>query len=350
MRKDPPVDESTGTPRVCVTGASGFVGSHVVMALLDAGWPVVASVRDPATPDKVDHLRRQATRTGTSLEIRIADMRDAEAVRRAVSGCEYVCHTAAVVATQSADPQRTIIDPAVEGTRNVFAAIATETSVQRVVMTSSVAAIRDDIRPPDHVSTEEDWNESATVETGPYYVAKRESERLAWEMHRAAGERYSFCTINPSVVLGPVLSARHMATSPQIVRDLLGRRYPMVPRLSFGIVDVRDVAAMHVAALRQRASGRHIAWAGPLWLHEMSLSLRERFPGCRAPTTCAPNWLVMLMARFDRRLNRTYLRNNLGVAHAYAMVRGRELLGRDPIDARESVAATAESLRRLGLG
>ena len=343
-------DATAHTARVCVTGASGYVGTHVVLALLDEGWPVVATVREPIEPDKVHHLRRHAERTGIELEIRVADMRDREAVQRALHGCRYVCHTAAVVATTARDPQRTIIDPAVEGTRNVFAAIAVSSDVERVVLTSSVAAIRDEARSPEYVCTEDDWNETATVATGPYYVAKRESERLAWREHKAAGQRYSLCTINPSVILGPVLTGRHLATSPQIVRDLLVRRYPIVPRLSFGIVDVRDVAAMHVAALRQAAGGRHIAWSGPLWIDDMSRALREHFPGCRAPTRRAPDLLVMATALFDRRLSLTYLRNNLGVEHRYAMVRGRELLGREPIDARASVVATATSLRALGLG
>lgn len=296
--------------RVLVTGAAGYVGSHIVRALLEAGYHVRGSVRDPGDTNKTAHLRALG-----DVELVGADLMVPGSFDAAVRGCDMVVHAASAVQLTALDPQREIIDVAVQGTENLLSAIDKADAVRRVVQTSSIAAVAGNDRPTDHVFTEVDWAEDATVDSDPYAVSKREAERVA-RLHcdaRPAGQRYVLSAINPVFVQGPVLARPHLKSSPSLTRDLITGKFPLAPALSFGIVDVRDVALAHVRALEvEHPAPRYVCSAESLWVLQMAQALRPEFSRYGLPKRQMPKALVYGVALFDKRISFDFVRRNVG--------------------------------------
>lgn len=368
---------------VCVTGASGFIGSHLVELLLRDGYRVRATVRDRDNQEKVEHLHaldheiflmEQPTSEDESepdsagdtspaprpspsgftgrLEIVSADLLEPGSFDEVIHGCDAVMHTASAVFLTAKDPQKEIVDVALRGTENVLQAVNKSGSVRRVVLTSSISAVLDNARPPDHVFTEADWNDSATLETEPYPLSKVLGERRAREICEAQPDQegaWDLVAIHPTMVMGPVMTKVHCRTSPSLVRDLMRGKFPAAPNLSFGIVDVRDVAQAHLAAMMHPApSERYVCTSESVPLIEISKLLREEFPQSKAPRRRMPDPLMYIAALFDKRLTFTFLRQNLG--RQRRMDNGliqRELLP-GLRSAQESLIDTAQSLVRKG--
>ena len=332
---------------VCITGATGFVGSHIVDAFLEAGVPVRAAVRSPDDPDKTGHLIEMAQRHGTELTFHGANLAEPGSFDQAIQGCEGVIHTAASVRLAAPDPQKQIVDPSINGTRNVLGA-CTKAGIRRVVMTSSVAALGNYRASQDHPLSEADWNDAATLQTDPYGLAKCQAERLAWSMSEEAGWDLVVC--NPSLVLGPVFNKRHCAASPATVGDILKRAFPANPRICFGIVDARDVAQAHLAAYqRPDAQGRHVLAAGTLWMRDIAVLLDGVFPERRLKTRTLPNLLMRIGARFDQRLDPNVLSDLLGRVPHYDGNHAVDALGISYRDVDSSVIDTAKSMIESGL-
>ncbi len=336
---------------VCVTGASGFIASHLVAELLRQGYRVRGTVRDPKDAKKTAHLRALAEETGGDLELVAADLTTPGAFDDIVAGCPFVCHTASSVRLRADDPQREIVDVAVDGTLSVLRSIAKAGEAHRVVVTSSIAAIVDEERQAGHLFTEDDWNESAKVDVNPYPLSKAKAERAAWDFVEALpeDERFGLSIINPTWVLGPVMAAVHGRSSPGVMRDLLTGKFPMVPKLSFNIVDVRDVALAHVRALqRPEAKGRFIVSHRRGALPELAGMLREAFPQAKVPRFAMPNPLMYVVALFDSRITWSFLRRNLDVETRVDHGRSKELLGIEYRPIVETVRDTGQSFLDLG--
>lgn len=332
---------------MCVTGASGFIGSHIVRELLERGYRVRGTVRDPGDESKTAHLRSIAADAGGELELVAADLLQRGSFHDAIADCPLVVHSASSVRLTAKDPQREIVDVAVEGTNNVLDAVVEVGGVRRVVLTSSIAAIVDESLPDDYLFSEADWNESATLDDAPYPLAKTLAEKAAWKRVEALpeAERFQLVTINPTFVLGPLYIRSHIRSSPAIVRDLLRGKFPLVPNFHFGIVDVRDVAIAHAEALRREdASGRHLLDGRGLWLREMAAILRATYPDRRIPRLPMPDVAMYLLAAFDKRLTWNFLRRNLGVARRLDNHRSIERLGIQYRSVGESVRDTARCL------
>lgn len=337
--------------RVCVTGATGFIGSHVITALLDRGYRVRGTVRDPSNTNPVAHLVDHAKKLGGELELVAADLTTPGAFHQAVADCPHVCHVASSVRLTAPDPQREIVDVAVDGTRNVLEAIIAAGCARRVVITSSMSAVVDESKPADHVHVESEWNESATLKESPYPFSKVLAEKTAWAMVEALPEdrRFALVTINPSMVLGPILSKEHARSSPSVIRDLMTGKFPMVPKFAFGVVDVRDVALAHVRALeREDAQGRHLLDCRSAWFIELADEIRKAHPNSKAPTRQMPDALMYVAALFDKRLTWAFLRNNLSIVRKLDNTRSRERLGIDyrPID--QTIRDTVQSILDMG--
>ena len=229
---------------VVVTGASGFIGSWITKTLLDAGYTVRGTVRNPDNTDKYEFLTDMEGADG-QLTLWKGELLTDGSFDDAVSGADFVIHTASPYVLDVDDPQTDLVDPAVEGTQNVLDSCSKADSVQRVVVTSSMAAITDE---PDseYVLTEEDWNEKSSLDRNPYYYSKTLAEKKAWELAEAAD--WDLVVINPFLVIGPSLTPS-LNTSNKIFVDLLVGEYPVVMNLTWGMVDVRDVAEAHVKAI-----------------------------------------------------------------------------------------------------
>jgi dihydroflavonol-4-reductase len=270
--------------RVLVTGASGFIAGHCVSELADHGYSVRGTVRDPA---KAAHLAGIA-------ELVTADLESDDGWTDAVAGCDYVLHVASPFPITDPADENDLIRPAVEGTLRVLRASAASGTVKRVVLTSSVTAIRGD-SPGDRTLTEDDWTDPVTSHD-PYQKSKTLAERAAWEFAGADG-RLELAVINPGLVFGPVQHAA-VSTSLEPIRRLLARNVPGVPRLGWAVVDVRDLAVAHRLAMEvPAAAGQRYICAGPhVWMRDMATILATKY---RVPTRPVPYWLLWVVARFD---------------------------------------------------
>ncbi|TNC70315.1 NAD-dependent epimerase/dehydratase family protein [Rubellimicrobium roseum] len=330
---------------VVLTGASGFIAKHIARRLLEDGHAVRATLRSPSREAEV----RAAVLPGLPpeaegrLTFATADLTADAGWAQAMEGAQALLHTASPFPlNQPRDPE-VLIRPAVEGTRRALTAAA-DAGVRRVVLTSSVAAI---VNPGSREMRDEStWLDLEAPGVTPYYASKALAERAAWDLARDRGLRLT--AINPSVVLGPLLD-RQSGTSVALVQRLLRARDPLVPRLNFAAVDVRDVAAMHVRALALPATEgeRVIASAGLLPMPEMARILKRAYPDRRIPTREAPDWLIraLALALPDMRTAASFLGGRDLVSNAKA----RRLFGMDFIPPEEALLASARSLIEQGL-
>ncbi|KAI3433285.1 hypothetical protein D9Q98_003104 [Chlorella vulgaris] len=265
---------------VAVTGGAGFVATELIHQLLSKGYHVRATVRNKADDTKVAHLTRLAMALPGSLELLEADLLVPGSFDTAFAGCRYIFHCASPFFIEAGDPQAQLVDPAVQGTRNVMEAAAhNKAVVRRVVLTSSCAAIKGNSNPdPPKVGTtysEADWNETSTLPAEAYWVSKVQAEKAAWELAQQHG--LDLVTILPEFIMGPVISTRADATSLGYMKEWVeGKAQDGAPTLA----DVRDVARAHIlAAEHPSATGRYIvANSHSTPPHLISAWLQERFP------------------------------------------------------------------------
>ncbi|KAK9807731.1 hypothetical protein WJX72_007437 [[Myrmecia] bisecta] len=295
---------------VCVTGATGYIASSIVRRLLSAGHTVHGTCRDPKNAAKVAHLEAMPGAT-RHLKLFKADLMDLGSFDEAVAGCKYVMHVASPVLLNVAKgkEQERLFGPAVKGVENVISAVNKAGSVERVVLTSSIAAVYGDKaeKGPGHVFTEADWNSAAREGFLPYQRSKLLAERRAWELceqQPAGAERkWTLVAINPSVVWGPP-EGNIKCESVGMMRQILnGASWPVVLRVSIPFVDVDDVAAAHVLAmLTPEAQGRYIVSARTLRMAELIDLLRPEYSRHWLPWLPLPYWLVALLMRLKPRL------------------------------------------------
>jgi len=298
------VTDNNADTLVAVTGASGFIGSRCVLELLRQGYRVRGTLRDP---DRAAGLRATLARhvdVGERLELVPADLLHDTGWAAAVTDCSYVLHVASPIPRYVPKDENELIVPARDGTLRVLAA-AREAGVKRVVVTSSVAAIAYGHDPdPSRVYDEDDWS---VVESGlgAYNKSKTLAERAAWDFvgAPAEGDGPELAVINPGAVLGPILDDDY-GTSGEIVRKLMKRQVPGCPNLGWTPVDVRDVAAAHIAAMTtpEAAGKRFFCAIEHAWMRDIAAILDTHFAarGYRIPTRQVPDFVVRIFALFDK--------------------------------------------------
>ena len=316
---------------VCVTGASGFIAAHVVRELLERGHRVRGTVRSLAQPERYEYL---TTLPGADerLELVEADLLTTGSCDAAVAGCEAVIHTASPYVIDVADPQKELVNPALEGTRNVLASCAASSSLERVVLTSSVAAITDEPL-ADHVFTEADWNELSSLARNPYYFSKVLAEREAWGFVERTNPAWDLVVINPLMTIGPSLGPT-LNESNAILVNILSGAFPAIIGLTWGLVDVRDVALAHVLAMEKAdATGRHICAAENQSMRSVVSALKElgygsryKMPGLDMSGPIG-TFIAKLAARRKAPGTRAYLETHLGKTLRFDNRRIRSELG-----------------------
>ena len=327
---------------VLVTGGTGFLGTWCIVALLDSGYSVRTTVRDLAREREVRQAVAGAgSDTGSRLEVVAADLTRDEGWPEAVTGCDYVLHVASPFpAAQPKDPDELIV-PAREGALRVLRA-SLDAGVKRIVLTSSVAAIRGGVQ--DGTLTEDDWSDPDDTNLTPYARSKTAAERAAWELVRFEDATDRLAAVNPGAIIGPLLSDDPSFSLQGISRLLEGM--PGLPRLGFSWVDVRDVADLHVRAMTSPAAGgeRFISVARFLWMAEVAAVLRERLGerAAKVPTRSVPNFVVRGMSLFDREA-RTVV-PDLGKRVEYSAEKATSRLGWSTRPVEETIVDCAESL------
>lgn len=305
---------------VLVTGASGYVAGWIVKRLLEEGVTVHAAVRDPQDLKKLAHLNELAAVLPGTIRYFKADLLEDGSYAQAMQGCAIVFHTASPFKLDVSDPQRELVEPAKLGTRNVLETANKTESVQRVVLTSSCAAIYGDCadieNTPGHVFTEDVWNTSSSLQHVPYAYSKTVAEHKAWAI-AGRQSRWDLVVINPSLVLGPGLNVQSTSESFNLVRQLgNGKMKAGAPDVGFGAVDVRDVAAAHVhAAYLPDAKGRHIVSGHNTSLPGIAATLLPKYAAYPIPRRILPKWLVWLAAPLaDKSTTRKFVARNVGYA------------------------------------
>jgi dihydroflavonol-4-reductase len=337
---------------VLITGASGFIASHIVKELLARGHRVRGTVRSLKKTKELAPLRELAG-APDRLELVEADLLTDGAFDAAASGVDAVLHTASPYVLDAKDPQKDLVDPAVKGTRNVVQAAAGASSVKRVIVTSSMAAITDEPE-SDHVLTEEDWNTKSSLERNPYYYSKTLAERAAWDFVREEKPAFDLVVINPFLVIGPSLMPA-INTSNQLFVDLLKGTYPGVMNLTWGFVDVRDVADAHVRALETPgARGRYIAAGETIAMRDV-VDLLDKHgwsQGHKLPKLgldCAVgDFAVRLSSYLQPKGVGSYLRTHVGRVPRYDNTKAQKELGVSFRPAKASILDTMADLARWG--
>ncbi|AQT80517.1 epimerase [Mycolicibacterium litorale] len=332
--------------RVLVTGGSGFVAGHLILRLLADGYRVRTTVRNLNRENRLRETLGAAGADTAGLEVVAADLTADDGWAQAVAGCTYVQHVASPFPPRQPDNEDDVIVPAREGTLRVLRA-AREAGVVRVVLTSSFAAIGYSPKPSGAPFDETDWTDTDTP-VSPYVKSKTLAERAAWEFAAQAGSP-QLAVVNPVGVFGPALG-EDLSTSVRIIDGLLHGQPPVLPRASFAVVDVRDVADLLIRAMTspQAAGQRYLAAAGaPVTLPEIAAVLRARLGPDAAgiPRREVPDWLVRTAARLVPALRE--LAGLLGPPKAVSNAKAVTDLDWRPRSAADAVTATAESLLRL---
>jgi nucleoside-diphosphate-sugar epimerase len=336
---------------VLVTGGSGFVGVHCIIELLKAGYRVRTTVRsDRRQADVLAMLKAGGVEPGSALSFAVADLTSEAGWPAAVAGCDYVLHVASPFPPGVPKHEDDLIVPAREGALRVLR-FARDAGVKRVVLTSSFAAVGYGQVPiAGHPFTEENWT-NLTEKVSAYVKSKTLAERAAWDFVAREGGALELAVVNPVGIFGPVLGSDH-STSTDFIRRLLDGEMPGLPRMVFGVVDVRDVADLHLRAMTNPAAKgeRFLAISGDFMsMLEIAETLKARLGNAasRVTTRVLPDWLVRIVGLFDGQA--AQIVTELGKARNATSAKATRLLGWSPRSPQEALVATGESLIRLGL-
>lgn len=331
---------------VLVTGGSGYIAGFLIRQLIAEGWTVRTTIRSLA---KEQQVRDVLNIDNDKLAFFAADLTSDAGWAEAMAGCSHVAHLASPLPSASPKDEQDLIGPARDGALRALR-FAREAGVARVVMTSSMAAIAYGVDRGEYTFSEKDWTNLDHPEVYPYVKSKTIAERAARDWMAENGAGMEFCTINPSMVLGPIMSP-DFSTSLQAVKKLMDGSFPAAPDLGFCVVDVRDVADLHVRALTAPdMDGERFFAAGKFFkLHDIAMVLKARLgkEARKVPSRKLPDWLMKIVAIWDPVARQ--VKSELGkVRHADAS-HAKEKLGWQTRDEEQTIVDTARSLIENGV-
>ena len=318
--------------KVLVTGGTGYLGSWIVNYLLEKGYDVQLPVRDKLKTFKYDYLEAIAEKASGSLTIWEADLLKEGSYDESMKDCEIVFHTASPFSINVKDPQRQLVDPALKGTKNVLSSVNNTPSVKRVVLTSSVVAVHGDNADMEEQGLkqfdERHFNSTSSLDHQPYPYSKVLAEKEAWKMNEAQS-RWEMVTINPGFIMGPVLSKTSDSESLVFMKDIMKGKFATgVPDLTFGYVDVRDVALAHInVAEKESAKGRHILVNQSLKMFDVTKLVGALFgKKFKLPKSTTPKWLMILIGPLFG-VTRKFIRRNVGYSLAFNNEKSKKEIG-----------------------
>jgi nucleoside-diphosphate-sugar epimerase len=333
---------------VLVTGGSGYIGGRCVATLLERGYVVRTTVRGPDREAGVRAAVGKVTDPGNRLSFHVANLTSDDGWDAAVDGCDYVLHVASPLGIAEPKDPNELIVPARDGAKRALGA-AIRAGVKRVVLTSSVAATSKNAT-GDWVSDETQWTDVNAPRVSAYAQSKTLAEQAAWELVKAANGKTTLATVNPALVLGPVLDS-DAAGSVQVIERLLSGRVPGLPRLGFNVVDVRDVADLHIRAMTDpKAAGERFVAAGTYaWMADMAAILRAQLgpAAAKVPTRKVPDLLLRIVGLFDKELGSVV--PSLGHKHDNSSAKAQRVLGWKPRPLEETIVDCARSLIAEGV-
>jgi nucleoside-diphosphate-sugar epimerase len=337
-----------GMQRVLVTGGSGYLASFCIAPLLEQGLEVRTTIRNLARADEVRAAIGRLVVNTDRLSFMAADLNDDAGWAEAAAGCDGVLHVASPFHAQTTagdEFTKTATDGAV---RVVKAALAA--GAERIVLTSSIAAVSPEEIPSDRLLDERDWTDPNSNRISPYSRSKTVAEKAAWDLVGQAGEQSKLAVVNPGGIFGPVLGSDY-SFSIRLIERLVKGDMPGCPKLGFNVVDVRDTADLHIRALTQAQAGgeRFVASAGFMWIREIAECLKRGLgpDGARVPTREVPSAIVRFMSLFDREVRS--ITPELGRKKAHSGKKAKDLLGWDPRPMDVTILDCARSLIEEGV-
>lgn len=329
---------------VLLTGASGYIAKHIALQLLQAGYHVRGTLRDPARGDAIRAaLAPHVHDLDAKLDFAQVDLTRDDGWAEALAGVDVLVHTASPFPITQPDNPDDLIRPAVDGTLRALRA-AQAAGVNRVVLTSSTAAISgSDLPQGDTAYNETNWTDPADPKITAYTKSKTLAEKAAWDFVAENAPDMRLTVINPGFVVGAPLDAR-FGSSVGVIARILRRKDPMLPNFGFAAVDVQDVAELHVAVIdRPETYGQRIMAVDRfVWFTDMAQAIKAAYPARRIVTRVAPDFIVRLLALFDPAI-RTIV-PSLGRQDRYDNARAMATLGRGMRQVNKSVVATAAYL------
>ena len=332
---------------VLVTGGTGFIGLHCLQQLLDKGYKVRTTIRSESRKQEVMDAMKKHSSNCENLEFFIADLLNDDGWKEAVEGSKYVLHVASPFFLGEPENEDVFIKPAVEGTLRVLKACA-DAGVEKVVLTSSFAAVGYGHPREKEVYTEEDWS-SVDGEISPYAKSKTLAEKAAWEFVESLEEskKFELTVINPVAVTGPMLT-NDIGSSNDFLLKLISGSMPACPKIHMGYIDVRDVAKAHIFSMTEEKTNgeRIIVSENEMFFAEVGKTLNEAgFK--KSPTKEMPNFLVKIMSLFVGELKT--LLSALNRKGDIDKTKAKSFFNWDYISTEQSVTETARQLQDMGL-
>jgi dihydroflavonol-4-reductase len=331
---------------VLVTGGTGFIAGWCIVELLRLGYRVRTTVRSLEREPSLRASISSNIGDTDNLSFAVADLTRDEGWNAAVAGCDHVLHIASPLGREAPRDRNALVEPARGGALRVLKA-AVEAGVDRVVMTSAAATARE--RGSNAVSDETIWADPEDPLLDPYRRSKILAERAAWEFMNTKGGTTTLTTILPGGVFGPLLPAGD-PRSVWVIKSLLEGKPPLLLNLGLSIVDVRDLAAAHIAALTgPGAPGQRFLATGTfLWMPEIARLLRDGLgaQGAKVPTRVLPNSLVPIVSLFKPALR--MFRHDIGQRREANNGKAKALLGFKPRPPQETLVDCAQSLLKRG--
>jgi dihydroflavonol-4-reductase len=332
-----------------VTGGSGYIAGYCIAQLLNEGWRVRTTVRNLGRAEEVRASIGKIAANAGAIEFAAADLNSDAGWANAVARADFVLHVASPVPAVDPKTDDELVRPARDGTLRVLKA-SRDAGVRRVVMTSSMAAIAYGRGERAEPFTEADWtDETNRNDTSAYERSKTIAERAAWAWQKAEGGTLELVTVNPALVLGPVLGSDFSA-SLDAIKKLLDGSVPALPRFGFSLVDVRDIAQLHLLAMTSAAGQRFLGSADFYWMKDMAKILKQGLgeKARKVPSIAIPEFLVRLFAVFDP-VVRTQL-FNLGKRRLVSSDKARRELGWTTRPVPETIVDNRQEPSSAGLG
>jgi nucleoside-diphosphate-sugar epimerase len=339
------------TDTVLISGVSGFIASHVAARLLNEGYTVRGTVRDKAKGQRVVDALAAAGIDTSKLELVEADLGDDAGWKDAVQDCRFVQHIASPFPLDAPTQREALVPTARAGAMRVIEQ-AIGAGAERVVMTSSMVSMMGQAGRGNHMLVkEEDWSDPDWKPLSAYPVSKTRAERAVWDYVESQNLKTRLTTVCPGLVFGPD-TYDNGGASLSIIMGLFTGAFPMMPRIAYPIIDVRDCASIHVKAMTAPNVGgrRLMAASNTLWISDISEILRKAYPHAKLPTQIMPNFLVKIAALFDTSIKSIV--PDVGTFHEADAAYVSSLTGVIPRPAKDAVLAAAESLitnKRLDL-
>lgn len=342
---------TNSTTTVLVTGGSGLVGSNCIAQLLKLGYQVRTTIRSENKEKIVLEMMKNAnlTKEVSHLHFFQADLTDDKGWEEATKGCDYMLHVASPFPLSNPPNENDLIIPAKEGTLRALY-FAKKANVKRVVLTSSIVAVTLGINTKNYIFTENDWSDFSHDKTQMYAKSKTVAEKAAWQFVESEGEGLELVVINPAGVLGPILG-HGSSSSISIIDNLMSGKFARgVPDIMFGIVDVRDVAELHIRAMiTPDAKGqRFIATNKIMSMLQIANVIKEHFPSYKnkLPSQVIPVWTIWLASWVSTQAKWIY--QQIGVRRTCDNSKARHTFGWKPIPIETTICDTVESLKKYG--